>query len=500
VTDTDATEGLATYTFPTGPSGGILFGLSGPRLTAVGLSGLAVLVAVMGTGTSSRLAAMMVVAVLLVATFAKVAHRPLLEWVPVIARYGWAQATRTNEFYRSPDLETQPLPDEMLDLPGELFGIELHDLTINADTPADHDSRYGILRDVWRKRVIAVAEVSGDGFVFDDPADQQQRVDGWGSVLDQVAATMPEIVRLQVVHTAGPASVEALARHHATAGGHGTNATATSYRQVIERAGQQAQEHRMLLAVALDERAARTDIRQAGGRIAGAANVLLDRAARIESQLTASGLQVCGWLPASTIAAVLRVAFDPAAHNWLPTDDHGNPDVSQSACGPWAINPGWAAVQHDSGWSTSFEVVRPPARPVTPDFLQHLLIGVPAQRRLSLLHVPLAADQAERDAKSRQISADAEATIRSRFGFGVTRRQEREHDDATRQEDDVVDGRAMFRLVWLLTVTAPDPHQLETAAGQVEAAARKCRLEVRRTFGMQRQAAGFTLPLCRGAR
>lgn len=500
MTDTDPAEGLAIYTFPTGPAGGILFGLSGPRLTAVGLSGLALLVAVMGTGTGARLAALTVVAVSLLLTFVKITHRPLLEWIPVVARHGWAQATRANEFYRSPDLETGPLPDEVLDLPGELFGLELHDLTVDTDTTADHAIRYGIVRDVWRKRVIVVAEVSGDGFLFDDPDDQQHRVDGWGALLDQVAATMPEIVRLQVVHTAGPAPVKRLARYHRTAGGHGTPATATSYRQVVERAGRDAQEHRMLLAVALDERAARNAIRQAGGGIAGAANVLLDRAARIEAQLTASGLQVHGWLSAGTIAAVLRVAFDPAAATSLPTDGDGNPDVSPPACGPWAMNAGWAAVRHDSGWSTSFEVVRPPARPVTPDFLQHLLVGVPAQRRLSLLHVPMVAEQAERDAKSRQISADAEASIRSRFGFGVTRRQVREHEDATRQEEDVVDGRGMFRLVWLLTVTAPDPQQLEAAAGQVEAAARKCRLELRRTFGMQRQAAGFTLPLCRGAR
>lgn len=500
--DIDNADTPATYTFPTRPAGGLLFGLSGPRLTAVGAAGLALVAAAVGTSTAGRLAALTAVAALIVVTFTRVAHRPLLEWIPILARHGWAQATRANEFYRSSDLETQPLPDQVLDLPGELFGLELHNLAVDTDTDTDADSdrAYGILRDVWRKRVIAVAEVSGDGFLFDDPADQQQRVDGWGGLLDQVAATMPEIVRLQIVHTAGSASPAGPARHHHRAGGHGTPATRRSYRQVLDRAAAGAQHHRLLFAVALDERAARTDIRQAGGGVQGAANVLLDRAARIETQLAATGLAIHGWLSAGAIAAVLRTGFDPAAAASLPTDDHGNPHVSAAACGPWAMHAGWDAVRHDSGWSTSFEVVRPPTRPVNPDFLAHLLTDVAVARRMSLLYVPMVAEQAERDALSRQISADAEATIRSKFGFGVTRRQQLEHDDATRQEHDLVDGRSMFRLVWLVTVTAPDPQQLEAAAGLVESAARKARLELRRTFGMQRHTAGFTLPMCRGAR
>lgn len=356
MSDPDTADTAATYTFPTRPAGGLLLGLSGPRLSAVGLAGLALVVVVMTTGTTTRLTALTCVAVLLVVTFAKVAHRPLLEWIPVIGRHGWAQATRTNEFYRCTDLEARPLPEQVLDLPGELFGLELHDLETDADADTDTDRRYGILRDVWRRRVIAVAEVSGDGFLFDDPDDQQQRVDGWGALLDTVAATMPEIVRLQIVHTAGPASPDTSARHHATAGGHGTAATRRSYLQVLDRTGNHAQDHRLLVAVALDTKAARTDIRHAGGGVQGAANVLLDRAARIEAQLTAAGVDVHGWLPAGAIAAVLRAGFDPAAST-LPTDDDGNPDLSPAACGPWAMNAGWDAVRHDSGWSTSFEVV-----------------------------------------------------------------------------------------------------------------------------------------------
>ncbi|WP_341253214.1 hypothetical protein [Euzebya pacifica] len=72
--------------------------------------------------------------------------------------------------------------------------------------------------------------------------------------------------------------------------------------------------------------------------------------------------------------------------------------------------------------------------------------------------------------------------------------------DAAQREADLVEGRTAYRVTWLLTVTADTPSDLDTAVGQVEAAARRCSLELRRLSGTQRQAFGFTLPLCRGAR
>lgn len=79
-------------------------------------------------------------------------------------------------------------------------------------------------------------------------------------------------------------------------------------------------------------------------------------------------------------------------------------------------------------------------------------------------------------------------------------RQRRAWQDAAQREEDLVEGRAVYRIVWLITVTAPTADGLEAAAGQVEAAARRCSLELRRLAGSQRQAFAFTLPLCRGAR
>ncbi|HVL97897.1 MAG TPA: SCO6880 family protein [Egibacteraceae bacterium] len=86
------------------------------------------------------------------------------------------------------------------------------------------------------------------------------------------------------------------------------------------------------------------------------------------------------------------------------------------------------------------------------------------------------------------------------WGFGTSARQRRAWHDAAQREEDLVEGRTVYRVVWLVTVTATTPAELETAVGQVEAAARRCSLELRRLSGTQRQGFAFTLPLCRGAR
>ena len=496
---------LRTYQFPTQTSTGLLLGLSAPRLAAVGAAGV-VFVVVMASPTATSLVLGAVLMGLLAAAAAvRVGGRPAIEWLPVAATYGWATLTGNTEFYASPDL-SNPLPEPTLDLPGELFGLELHGFEAPASTASVANptpAAYGVVVDTFRNRLIAVAEVSGADFLFLDPGEQQARVTGWGAVLDHVAQSMPELVRLQLLHLVGPASTQPLLADHDRHGGRGTETTAASYRQVLERADAHAQEHRLLLAIALDRSAARRQIRQAGRGTEGAARLLMDRAATLEEALTATGIEVSGWLPARAIAQVLRTAFDPAADR-AGADRHGDVTTgggtSPAVAGPAGMAENWSTLRHDSGWSTTLQVAGPPTRPVTGDFLQHLLIGVPARRRMSLLYVPTPMATAERRAQTEQVSTESEQALRTRLGFGASARQRREQGDAARREADLVAGRAVYRLVWLLTVTADDPQQLEAAVAEIEAAGRRCALELRRLSGTQRQAAAFTLPLCRGAR
>ena len=495
---------LTTYQFPARPASGLLFGLSAARLGAVAAGGIVLIKTLTRPTTPGVLVGLLVIGILLGSAFVRVGGRAVVDWLPVCVAFGWQQATRNNEFYASPDLDLA-LPEGSLDLPGELFGIEIHHFTGTSRAALANPARaaYGIVRDTFRHRVVAIAEIAGDDFLFLDPADQQNRVAAWGRVLDHVAQSLPELSRLQVVHAVGPASTASLVAHQRDHGGRGNDTTAASYRDVLDISGAYAQQHRVLLAIGLDVRTARRAIRQAGGGREGAARVLMDRAATVEETLRAAGLRVQGWLPAATIGVVLRAAFDPASAPRLAdvsADANDGAGVTPAAAGPAGMVDGWAAVRHDSGWSTTLQIVRPPSRPVTGEFLQHLLIGVPAQRRLSLLYVPTPLATAERRAQTQQVSTESEQTLRARWGFGTSARHRRAWQDAAQREEDLVDGRTVYRVVSLLTITGATPSDLETAVGQVETAARRCSLELRRLSGTQRQGFAFTLPLCRGAR
>ena len=496
---------LQSYRFPARASSGVLFGLSLSRLLAIGAAGVVLIVVTSRPSVWSLTGGSVVIGVLLGSVAVRVGGRPAIDWLPVWVGYGWAMATRNNEFYASPDLVDVELPEGTLDLPGELFGFELHtyDRTSKATVANPTPAGYGVLVDTFRDRLVAIVEVSGQDLLFCDPHDQQARFTSWGATLDHLVQSLPELARLQVVHLVGPASTETLARWHHAHGGRGTPDTHRSYRQVVDAAGTGAQEHRLLVAVALDVRAARRSVRQAGGGRDGAATVLLDRAATVEDALRAAGIEVHGWLPAPAVARLLRVAFDPAVRTRLdagPDDVNDGGGLEAAAAGPTAMVEQWSALRHDSGWSATLQVAGAPSRPVTGDFLQHLLIGVPAERRMSLLYVPMPMAVAERRAQTAQVTSESEQALRARWGFGTSARHRREHGDAAAREADLVEGRAVMRLVWTVTVTAPSPAMLDVAVGQVETAARQCGLTLRRLVGTQRQAASFTLPLCRGAR
>jgi hypothetical protein len=497
---------LSTYRFPARPTVGVLFGLSLPRLAAFGVAGVVLIIVSSRPTIGSVLVGGSVMGLLVMAAAVKVSGRTLVDWAPIAAGFVWGQATRNNEFYASPDLADPVLPDGVLDLPGELFGFELHAYTtaeVRASIANPTAADYGILLDTFRDRLIAIVEVSGQDLLFLDPDEQQARFAGWGGLLDHVGQSLPELCRLQLVHVCSPAAGGQALRWHRQHGGRGGEATAASYRQLLEQAEGVGQQHRLLLAVALDRRAARRQIRQAGGGRDGAATVLLDRAAMLEEALAGAGIEVHGWLPARQVAAALRAGFDPAAATEL--DARGDDVTTGAGCEPAAAGPAgmvesWRALRLDTGWAATLQVTVPPSRPVTGEFLQHLLIGVPVARRMSLLYVPTSAQTAERRAQTQQVTAESEQALRIRWGFAASARHRRSHGDAAQRESDLVDGRAVFRLVWTVTVTAPTVAELDAAVGQAEAAARRCGLELRRLVGTQRQAASFTLPLCRGAR
>ena len=70
--------------------------------------------------------------------------------------------------------------------------------------------------------------------------------------------------------------------------------------------------------------------------------------------------------------------------------------------------------------------------------------------------------------------------------------------DVLRQESDLTAGPARLRYTGLISVSAPNPDELEAAVAALEQAAVEASWETRRLVGQQAQAfTAAALPLCR---
>jgi hypothetical protein len=90
--------------------------------------------------------------------------------------------------------------------------------------------------------------------------------------------------------------------------------------------------------------------------------------------------------------------------------------------------------------------------------------------------------------------------MRARVGQVTTERTRTEAADVEEREAELVAGHAAYRFSGYVTVSGRSLEELEDACGQVEQAAHRAFLEIRRLYGQQDDAFTFTLPLARGLR
>ena len=145
-----------------------------------------------------------------------------------------------------------------------------------------------------------------------DPGEQERRINGWGRVL-ATACRSGRIARLQISERTLPDSGTGLAEWWARHGTDDGSWPATTYRELIERAGPTGERHATTISVALDMNASGRQIRSAGGGIRGAAAVLRQEMTTLVTALRAADLTTTGWLAPGEVAVILRSAYDPAA-------------------------------------------------------------------------------------------------------------------------------------------------------------------------------------------
>lgn len=462
---------------------GVLLGLSASQLVTLGI-GVLTLVGAFYAGGGILIAATAPVWVLsVVLTWMPVAGRPVVEWIPVAGWWLW-RSTGGQLAYRRRIVA--PRPAGTLALPGDQARLREH---------VDPETGAGMIHDPHQHTLTVVCEVRHPAFVLLDPAEQHRRVTAWGRVLATVCRS-GRIATLQVLERTLPDSGTGLAEWWAAHGTRDGSWAATTYQELIERAGPAGERHATTLSLSLDMQAAARQIRTAGGGLRGAAAVLRQEMSTLTAALRSADLTPAGWLTPGQVAVILRSAYDPAVAATL--ERHGELGQSLATAGPVAVTETWTRLHTDSAYHAVLWVSEWPRSMVYPGFLAPVVLSSGIGRALSLIYTPMRTDQAARDIRKKKVEHISDAAQRRRIGQIEDAAQTAEYEDVLQQEADLTAGHGVLRVTGLVAVSAPTDEELDAAVSAIEQAAIQASCETRRLVGQQ--AAAFTadaLPLAR---
>ena len=459
---------------------GILLGLSGPQLV---MASLAAGTLILGLYAGAVVMTFPIILVLVALGFVGVGGRKLVEWGPIGARWLW-RSTGGQLVYRR--RVVKPRPAGTLALPGDAARLRQW---------VDPESGAAMVHDPHAATLTAIVGVSHPAFVLLDPAEQERRVVSWGRVL-ATACRSGRLASLQVMERTLPESGKGLADWWARHGNRSGSWAATTYEELVDRAGPAGERHASTISISLDLKTAGRAIRAAGGGNRGAAAVLRQEMSTMIAALRSGDLAPSDWLTPGDLALILRSAYDPAFAGAL--ERHGDVGRDLATAGPVAVTESWGSLRSDSAHHCVLWISEWPRSLVFPGFLAPLLLSSGIRRTFSLIYTPMRTDRAARDIRKKKTEYISDAAQRQKIGQIEDAQQSAEYQDVLQQEADLTAGHGVLRCTGLVAVSASDPDELEREVAAIEQAAIQASCETRRLWGQQAQ--GFVvaaLPLIR---
>jgi hypothetical protein len=477
---TDTVGKPFTVRFARLPRRGLLLGLSAPRVACVAAALLTLVPAMFVAGVAAAVLTAPVWGGLLGLAFIRWGGRPAIEALPTVAHFLTRRLTGQTKFRARP---AKPRPAGTLALPGDAAALRFL---------IDETSGTAILHDPHAQTLTVAALVRHPAYVLLSPEEQARRVHGWGRALASLASSGTG-TRVQVLEVSLPDAGRGITGWWEL---HGTKQpgqwAVRQYETLMRTAAPTSSTHRTLVAVALDLRAARSHIRQAGRGLRGAVAFLRQEMISFEASLRAADLQLGCWLSEAELAATLRGAYEPGY------DAEQDIPCSLEQAGPMAIDEHWGHLRHDTAYSAVLWINEWP-RVGAPPFFLHTLVFQPGIRKtISLTAQPIPADVAMRDIRKAKVEYASDAAQKARIGALADLSDTVEAGDVLERERALISGHADIQFTGLIAVTAPNREQLEAAVAEVSRAAIQSGCETRRLYGQQARAfATAALPLAR---
>lgn len=484
---------------------GVVGGLRGGQVAVLAGTIVTVIVLLQLSSSPAMIFVVMLLAlVACAAAFSPIAGRTAEQWAPIVLFWGARRAQGATRFRSAaPTVGAQGAPDCEPEPAGDL-PREVTDLDILA-APL-HGEDIGVVKDRGANTYTAVLAVRVRSFGLLDHADQERRLDGWGTVLDSLSREQSPIRRLQWVERTVPSDGDQIARYlqeeRDTTVPLATSSVA-SYIELVESAGAVTQDHELFLALQIDARRAWRQIKRLGRGDEGAIALLLRELETLAERLVSIDVQVQGALRPRMLARTIRDAYDPYGRtyrNRLSAIDPDRAGVPPTQAWPLAADVSWGQYRTDSALHATYWIAQWPRIDVGATFLAPLLMQTNVLRSVAVVMEPVAPSVAVRKVEAARTTDIADEQTRARTGFVTTARKRLQQEATVRREQELADGHAEIRFAGYATVSAPDQDALERSCAEIEHAAQQARLELVRLYGQQADAFTFTLPLGRGLR
>lgn len=480
---------------------GLLLGLRGSQLALFAAAGLA---SVFATHIlSAGIALIAVVAIALAASlvaFVPLGGRSLDEWFQNVASWIWHSVLGRRYFVSrqpaqgvTPGMALQPE-----------FPSQMRDLSILEHPLPGSSAPIGIVKARRAGTYIGILAVRGKSFALLDAPEKAHRLASWAGILAGLARERGVVHRLQWVDRTVPDPGDEIGIHlKSNLAVPVDSVMARSYLEVVDDAGPVTQQHEVLMALQVHAGRAAREVKAAGGGDAGACEVLRRELVSLSSQLAGAEVEVEGALTPRLVAHAMRTAFEPKSRTALAHMAAREPERAGTAlanAAPLVAETSWSHYRSEGAWHATYWIAEWPRIDCDPDFLAPLLLRTTSMRTVSVTMEPISPLRALRSVRSARTSAAADEELRNRAGFVTTARRSREQEALASHERELADGHALYRFSGYVTVTALDHEGLELACGEVEEAAARSFLDLRRLRGQQDVAFTYTLPLCRGLR
>lgn len=279
--------------------------------------------------------------------------------------------------------------------------------------------------------------------------------------------------------------------------------SADHYELLIAAAGPAATRHETFVAVSIDERRCRRAIKAAGGGPDGIAQVLVSELTWVEAGLRRADVEVVSWLCPQDLGRLIRTQYDPLSVQDIDNRGHGGlgRGMRLPAAGPMGAQSSFTHYRTDSGVHAVYWIAAWPRMQVEAAWLYPLLVQGGIRRTISVTAEPVSPSQSFREVRSAKVQKLTEETQRDKLGQVETALDDEEHAALLRRERELVQGHVEYRFTGYVTVTAATESELEHACAQVEQAAVRSVVEIRRVYGEQDQAfVAGALPMTRGVR